>query len=96
MFSGAFVSGTDSVDRAYCTLCKVQFSVCHGGANDARKHFGTVSSSQTTRSLSDFGFGSSIAARAAGVRAEEMNLKVSKLSHYLCFLSLSTSAFLNW
>ena len=37
-----------------------------------------VSSRQTTRSLSDFGFGNSTAARAARVRAEEMNLKVQR------------------
>ena len=60
-FSGVILSGADGGDDAYCTRCKVQFSVCHGGANDVCKHFGTVkhaslvSSRQTTRSLSDFG-----------------------------------------
>ena len=32
--SGMVLSGTDGSDYAYCTLCKVQFSVRHGGAND--------------------------------------------------------------
>ena len=57
VFSGAVLSGADGDDHAYCTLCKVKFSVCHGGANDVCKHFATikhtsaVSSRQTTKSL---------------------------------------------
>ena len=83
-FSGAVLSGTDGDDHAFCTLCKVRFSVRHGGANDIRKHFATakhasaVSSRQTSRSLSHFGFGSSLAAREARMRAEELNLKVQR------------------
>lgn len=38
VFSGAVLSGTDGDDHAYCTLCKVQFSVRYGGVNDVHKH----------------------------------------------------------
>ena len=70
--------------------------MCHGGANDVCKHFGTVkhtslvSSRQTTRFLSDFGFGSGIAARASRISAEEMNLKVQQAESLMCILFLST------
>ena len=84
VFSGAVLSGTDGDDHAFCTLCRVKFSVRHGGANDVRKHFAStkhtsaVSSKQTTRSLSHFGFGNSAAAVSARDRAEELNLKVQR------------------
>ena len=35
---GAVLSGADGDDNTYCTLCKVQFSVVHGGANDVCRH----------------------------------------------------------
>ena len=85
------LSGVDGGDEAYCTPCKVQFSVCHGGANDVCKHFGAVkhtslvSSRQTTMFLSDFGFGSGTAARASRISAEEMNLKVQQAESLIVY-----------
>ena len=57
-FSGNVLKGNDGDDAADCTLCKVQFSVRHGEANDVRKHFSSakhilsVLAKKTTRPLS--------------------------------------------
>ena len=39
---GLVLSGADGDYDVYCILCKVQFSVRHGEANNVCKHFGTV------------------------------------------------------
>lgn len=78
-FSGNVLSGADG-DTAYCTLCKVKFSVRHGGANDVRKHFSTanhvstVTTSKRAGSLQNFG--NSRTAQAARQRREKQNHKV--------------------
>ena len=76
------LSGANEDDSAYCTLCKVQFFVCHGGDKDVRKHFSTVkhvsapTASKPDCSLYKFGFGNSEATKAARQQAEERNCKV--------------------
>ena len=56
--SGSVLRGKDGDSSAYCILCKVEFSVRHGGANDVRKHFSStkhissVTASSTSRPLS--------------------------------------------
>ena len=76
-FLGSVLSGADGDNTAYCTLCKVQFSVCHGGANDVRKHFGTakhVSAATVSKpgsSLHSFGFGNSAASYQTTSRRTE-------------------------
>ena len=57
------LSGTEGNSLAYCSLCKAEFSVRSGGANDVSKHFDSkkhalhVSSMKHTRNLSNFGVG---------------------------------------
>ena len=49
------------------------------------KHTSLVSSRQTTRFFSDFGFGSGTAARASRISAEEMNLKVQQAESLIVY-----------
>ncbi len=49
MFSGTVLLGADGDSDAFCTLCRVQFSFCHWGINDVRKHFSTVATINSLR-----------------------------------------------
>ena len=66
--SGNVLRGKNGDSSAYCTLCKVEFSVRHGGVNDVRKHFSTARhislvTARNTATLSSYGFSTSSTAK---------------------------------
>ena len=83
--SGEVLSGVDGGETAKCKVCGVTFSVRHGGANDVVKHFSShnhmqsKSSTSTTRSLAEFGFGQSEAAKRARKKLEEEQMQVQRV-----------------
>ena len=81
-FSGSVLLGQPQDGRVFCKLCKMSFSIAHGGAYAVRRHFkssshnAALSSARKSLRLDSFGFGQTAAAKIARQKQEEQKKKV--------------------
>ena len=80
--SGSILSAEEGADSAKCKVCGVTFSVRHGSSNDVVKHFSSkhhleaMTATSSNRSLQEFGFGNTEAARFARKKKEDERMQV--------------------
>lgn len=95
MLSWSILRDNDGDSPAYCTWCKVEFSLCHGWANDVCRHFSTAKHISSVTEKTHLGHSVvTVLVPAAqhkqpGNEWKKNNLNSNMLMHYLCSLQQS-------